>query len=85
MPVPPSARGPAWMLVACVVFAVMWMIIRVASRSVHPFEIVFFRNFFGFVILLPMLLRTPGLIRWERRDERTWFLVELPLNRDGAT
>ena len=66
MPVPPSARGPAWMLVACVVFAVMWMIIRVASRSVHPFEIVFFRNFFGFVILLPMLLRTPGLIRWER-------------------
>ncbi|MBV8972689.1 MAG: DMT family transporter [Sphingomonadaceae bacterium] len=65
-PLPPSARGPAWMLVACVAFAVMWMVIRVASRSVHPFEIVFFRNAFGLAALGPMLLRRPGLLAPER-------------------
>ncbi len=50
------------MLVAAVSFAVMWMVIRVASRSVHPFEIVFFRNLFGLAALLPMLVRRPGLL-----------------------
>ncbi len=50
------------MLVACVAFAIMWMIIRVASRSVHPFEIVFFRNLFGLIALAPMLLRRPALL-----------------------
>ncbi len=57
-----SARGAAWMLVACVAFAAMWMIIRVASRTVHPFEIVFFRNLFGLAALAPMLLRRPELL-----------------------
>jgi drug/metabolite transporter (DMT)-like permease len=50
------------MLVSCVAFGVMWMVIRVASRTVHPFEIVFFRNLFGLLALTPMLLRTPSLI-----------------------
>jgi drug/metabolite transporter (DMT)-like permease len=50
------------MLLAAIAFAVMWMVIRVASRTVHPFEIVFFRNLFGLIALLPMLLARPGLI-----------------------
>ena len=41
------------MLVACVAFAAMWMIIRVVSRTVHPFEVVFFRNLFGLIAILP--------------------------------
>ncbi len=50
------------MLLAAVAFAAMWMVIRIASRTVHPFEIVFFRNLFGLIALLPMLLARPGLI-----------------------
>ncbi len=65
-PLPRSAHGPAWMLLACVAFAVMWMVIRVVSASVHPFEIVFFRNVFGLAALLPMLVRTPALIDRKR-------------------
>jgi len=65
-PLPPSTRGPAWMLLAAVSFATMWMVIRVASRTVHPFEIVFFRNAFGLIVLLPMLARTPALIARDR-------------------
>lgn len=41
----------------------MWILIRYASRELHAFEIVFFRNAFGMLALLPMLLRTPGLLR----------------------
>ena len=62
----PTARGPVWMTVACVAFAIMWMAIRVASRTVHPFEIAFFRNIFGLIVLAPMLARNPGLLKRER-------------------
>jgi drug/metabolite transporter (DMT)-like permease len=51
------------MLVSCVAFGVMWLVIRVASRNVHPFEIVFFRNAIGILFLVPGLLRTPRLLR----------------------
>ena len=54
------------MTVACVAFAIMWMAIRVASRTVHPFEIAFFRNIFGLIVLAPMLARNPDLLKRER-------------------
>ncbi len=54
------------MLLACIAFAVMWMVIRFVSRTVHPFEVVFFRNFFGLATLAPMLLRHPRLLTRER-------------------
>lgn len=44
----------------------MWVMIRYAARSLHSFEIVFFRNFIGLLFLLPMMLRAPGLIRRDR-------------------
>jgi drug/metabolite transporter (DMT)-like permease len=50
------------MLLTCVAFAAMWMVIRLASGSVHPFEIVFFRNVFGLAAMLPILVRRPALI-----------------------
>jgi drug/metabolite transporter (DMT)-like permease len=38
--------------------------IRLASESLHTFEIAFFRNFFGLVAALPLLLKHgPGLLR----------------------
>ncbi len=54
------------MIVSCVAFASMWVMIRYASRELHAFQIVFFRNAIGTVVLLPMLLRNPGLLRFDR-------------------
>ncbi len=54
------------MIVSCIAFASMWVMIRYASRQVHAFEIVFFRYFIGMLVLLPMLLTTPGLLRLDR-------------------
>mgnify|MGYP002784887373 FL=1 len=44
----------------------MWVMIRYAARHLHSVEIVFFRNLIGLAFLMPMILRTPGLIRRDR-------------------
>ena len=54
---PGPVRGMAWMLLAAVASAAMNGIIRELSASLHAFEIAFFRNLFGFLALLPLLLR----------------------------
>jgi drug/metabolite transporter (DMT)-like permease len=61
-----SRSGPFWFILSCVAFASMWVMIRYAAQSLHSFEIVFFRNFLGLIFLLPMILRSPGLIRRDR-------------------
>lgn len=69
---PPALRGPAWMIVACIAFALVWALIRVASADLHPFAIVFLRNLFGSLVMLPIavaawnpdtLRRWPGHVR----------------------
>ena len=45
------------MLVAGIAFAGMHAAIRHVGETVHPFEITFFRNLFGFLVLMPLLLR----------------------------
>ncbi len=54
------------MIISCIAFASMWVMIRYASRELHAFEIVFFRNAIGTIVLLPMMLRNRGLIRLSR-------------------
>ena len=45
-------------------FGTMAVTIRLASETLHTFEIAFFRNFFGMVAALPLLLKHgPGLLR----------------------
>ena len=52
-----NARGMLWMLVSTAVLASMHAAVRHVSADMHPFEIAFFRNIFGFVAILPMLIR----------------------------
>ena len=58
----------AWlMLGSTVLFGLMAVAIRLASASLHTFEIAFFRNFFGLLAALPLLLRHgPGLLRTDQ-------------------
>jgi drug/metabolite transporter (DMT)-like permease len=58
------ARAALLMLGSTLFFALMVVAIRLASATLHTFEIAFFRNFFGLVAALPLLLRHgPGLLR----------------------
>jgi drug/metabolite transporter (DMT)-like permease len=58
------ARAALLMLGSTLFFALMAVAIRLASQSLHTFEIAFFRNFFGVIAALPLLVRRgPGLLR----------------------
>lgn len=52
-----NPKGMFWMLVAAIAFISMHAGIKQVSQELHPFEIVFFRNFFAVIALLPILLR----------------------------
>ncbi len=54
-----SLRGVLFMLASAVAFSAMSGIVRhlAGSGAVHAFEIAFFRNFFGLLMFVPVLLR----------------------------
>ncbi|HET8818082.1 MAG TPA: DMT family transporter [Xanthomonadaceae bacterium] len=55
------------MLGSTVFFAGMAVVIRLASDTLHTFEIAFFRNFFGMLAALPLLVKHgPGLLKTDQ-------------------
>jgi len=48
----------AYMLAYTVTFAALWGCIRYLSHDIHPLVLVFFRTFFGLIVILPVLLKT---------------------------
>lgn len=54
---PAPLRGMVLMFFAALAFATMHAIIRHMGSQHHPFEIAFFRNLFGFIVLLPFFAR----------------------------
>ena len=91
---PGPAKGALWMSFAACNFAIMSALVRYLSQTISPLEVTFFRNFFGFLFLLPLLvqagwanLRTSNLKRYSLRavlgliSMYTWFigLAYLPL------
>jgi drug/metabolite transporter (DMT)-like permease len=87
-------RAVLMMVAAAVLFGVMAIVIRLASQQLHPFQIAFFRNLFGLLFALPLLLRHgPGLLRTDKLSlyflrcsigivsmlAGFWAIVNLPL------
>jgi drug/metabolite transporter (DMT)-like permease len=54
---PQPVRATLWMLLACLLFAILNAFIREASRAMHPLQAVFFRNLFGLLFMLPWIGR----------------------------
>ncbi len=64
---PPIAQAALLMIFGAACVATQNGIIRVASAELHTFEIVFFRNLFGLIAMLPLLVRLgPGMLRTEK-------------------
>lgn len=93
---PQSAPGRAALMMvgSTLCFAGMAITIRQSARELHAFEIAFFRNLFGLLFALPLLLHTgPALLRTRRIGlyflrclvglgamlSGFWSLVHLPL------
>jgi drug/metabolite transporter (DMT)-like permease len=87
-------RAALLMTLSAVLFGCMAVTIRLASSQLHPFEIAFFRNLFGLVFALPILLRHgPSILHTQKLPlyflrcligivsmlAGFWALVNLPL------
>lgn len=57
MPTSAPGRAALLMLGSTVAFALMTIAIRYASQTIPTAEVAFFRNFFGLLVLLPIILR----------------------------
>lgn len=83
---PPSAsplplRAVLLMVGSACLFALMAVVIRLASRQLHPFEITFFRSAFGALFALPLLyIHGLPLLRTSRPG---LFLVRCVLGMGG--
>lgn len=56
--IPTPVRGALWMLTSTASFVVMSVVARRLAADIHPFEVAFFRVFFGLLFILPWLLRS---------------------------
>lgn len=52
-----NMKGILWMLVFTLAMGTMHGCIRHVSAALHPFEIAFFRNVFGLIVVVPWLVR----------------------------
>jgi drug/metabolite transporter (DMT)-like permease len=52
-----NLRGIAWMALSTVAFVTMHAAVRDISQDMHPFEVAFFRQFFGIFALAPWFIR----------------------------
>ena len=53
----PTIIAAAYMVLAGALFASMHGTVRLISFDLHPFVIAFYRNLFGFLVLVPLLVR----------------------------
>ena len=56
-----------WIIVSNLAFTCMQVLIRHNSQELHQFEVAFWRNFMGLLIMLPWLIRLgPSVLKTER-------------------
>ena len=53
-----NPKAALLMFLSCIVFSITMSVIRHLSASIPPLELVFFRNFFGLLAIVPLFLRT---------------------------
>ncbi len=59
----PGTRAALWMLVGGFCSVMMNVLIRLAARHMHPFEVTFFRCLFSLAFMLPFIIRAgPALL-----------------------
>lgn len=59
---PATAKGIAYMLVATALFALVWVLVRLASETLDPALIVFYRTLFGLMVMGPALFRQSTML-----------------------
>lgn len=58
---PANTRGAVWVLIACFGFTIMATMAKALGQRLDSFQVAFFRCIFGFLFLLPFLIRAGGV------------------------
>ena len=53
----PNIKGFIFILLASATFPIMGTIVKYLTLELHPFQLAFFRCFFGLIILLPIIIK----------------------------
>jgi len=61
------------MLISTILLATMHVIVRYLTAELHPFVVVFFRNLFGLIAVLPLIVRSGGIISFGIIAMLSWF------------
>jgi len=62
-----TMRGIALMIASTLAFSTMHVMVRHVSADLHPLQVAFFRNIFGLLVFLPVILRHGfGFLRTSR-------------------
>ena len=59
---PNASRGIIMMVASTALFSSMHAMIRYLSADMHPLQLAFFRNIFGLLVFLPIIVRQGSLI-----------------------
>ena len=57
-----NIKGFVFILMASATFPIMGTIIKYLTIELHPFQVAFFRCFFGFLIILPLIIKNKPFI-----------------------
>ncbi len=74
-----NVRGAVWMLLAAATFSAMNALIKHLGTDFPVIELVFFRSFFGLLVLVPLILRGGWGVLKVERPEMHLFRVALGL------
>ena len=74
-----NVRGAVWMLLAAATFSAMNALIKHLGSDFPAIELVFFRSFFGLLVLVPLILRGGRDVLKVERPEMHLFRVALGL------
>lgn len=70
---PAPVMAALWMVGSAIFFSGLSALIRQLGQEMHPFEVAFFRNLFGFLFMVPWLMRIGfGVLRTKRLGMYTW-------------
>ena len=73
-----NLRGIAWLMLSLPCFQTMNVMLRHVAADLPPVETMFFRNLFGFIILLPLFLRRPEALRTRPDQSDTLRNADIP-------
>ena len=73
--------GILYMLIATLTFTLMQVFVRLVSEDIHPIQIAFFRNFFGLLVVMPLLVRSGFSVL--KTDKLNWHFYRSILQTCG--